>query len=67
MTPDTFLARLSALVPPPRAHTVLYYGVLSAHHPLRSAVVPSAGVDALGLFESGCGSPSVFCVCFEVP
>ncbi len=40
MTPDTFLARLCALVPPPRAHTVLYYGVLSAHHALRSAVVP---------------------------
>ena len=30
MTPHTFLARLCALVPPPRAHTVLYYGVLSA-------------------------------------
>ena len=42
MTPDTFLARLCALVPPPRAHTVLYYGVLSAHHALRSAVVPCA-------------------------
>jgi hypothetical protein len=42
MTPDTFLARLCALVPPPRAHTVLYYGVLSAHHALRCAVVPRA-------------------------
>ncbi len=42
MTPDIFLARLCALVPPPRAHTVLYYGVLSAHHKLRSAVVPRA-------------------------
>ena len=42
MTPDTFLARLCALVPPPRAHTVLYYGVLSAHHKLRSAIVPRA-------------------------
>ncbi len=42
MTPDAFLARLCALVPPPRAHTVLYYGVLSAHHALRSAVVPCA-------------------------
>ena len=40
ITPDTFLARLCALVPPPRAHTVLYYGVLSAHHKLRFAVVP---------------------------
>ena len=42
MSADTFLARLCALVPPPRAHTVLYYGVLSAHHKLRSAVVPRA-------------------------
>ena len=42
MTSDTFLARLCALVPPPRAHTVLYYGVLSAHHKLRSAIVPRA-------------------------
>ena len=42
MSPDTFPARLCALVPPPRAHTVLYYGVLSAHHELRSAVVPRA-------------------------
>ena len=40
MSPHTFLARLCALVPPQRAHTVLYYGVLSAHHALRSAVVP---------------------------
>lgn len=42
MSPHTFLARLCALVPPPRAHTVLYYGVVSAHHALRSAVVPRA-------------------------
>ncbi|MGH1347893.1 MAG: transposase [Nannocystales bacterium] len=42
MSPHTFLARLRALVPPPRAHTVLYYGVLSGHHALRSAVVPWA-------------------------
>jgi len=42
MSPHTFLARLCALVPVPRAHTVLYYGVLSAHHGLRSAVVPRA-------------------------
>ena len=35
-------AVLCALVPPPRAHTVLYYGVLSAHHKLRSAIVPRA-------------------------
>jgi len=42
MTPHALLAGLCALVPVPRAHTVLYYGVLSAHHALRSAVVPRA-------------------------
>lgn len=31
-----------ALVPRPRAHTALYYGVLSAHHALRCALVPRA-------------------------
>jgi len=46
MSPHTFLARLCALVPPPRAHTVLYYGVLSARHALRSAVVPCAEAPA---------------------
>ena len=46
MSPHTFLARLCALVPPPRAHTVVYYGVLSAHHALRSAVVPCANEPA---------------------
>ena len=40
MTLDTFLARLCALVPPPRAHTVLYHDVLAAHRAPRSAVVP---------------------------
>ncbi len=40
MTPDTFLARLCALVPPPGAHTVRYYGVLAGHHALRSRITP---------------------------
>ncbi|NRA98125.1 MAG: transposase [Planctomycetes bacterium] len=40
MRPETFVARLCALVPPPRKHTVLYYGVLSARHRLRACVLP---------------------------
>ncbi len=40
MRPETFVARLCALVPPPRKHTVLYYGVLSARHRLRACVIP---------------------------
>ncbi len=42
MTPDTFLARLCALVPPPGAHTVRYYGVLAGHHALRARIIPRA-------------------------
>ena len=40
MSPDTFLARLCALVPPPGAHTVRYYGVLAGHHARRSRNIP---------------------------
>lgn len=42
MSPHTVLARLRALVPWARAHTALYYGVLSDRHGLRSAVVRRA-------------------------
>jgi hypothetical protein len=41
LAPLAFLARLSALVPPPRHHTVRYFGVLSSHSSLRSEVVPT--------------------------
>jgi hypothetical protein len=46
MSPDKFLARLCALVPPPGAHAILYYGVLAGRHTLRSRVV-----DVLGLAQ----------------
>ena len=36
-----FVARLAALVPPPRAHTVLYHGILAPRATLRSRVVPT--------------------------
>ena len=35
-----FLARLAALVPPPRVHLVRYHGVFAPHAKLREAVVP---------------------------
>jgi hypothetical protein len=38
--PLAFIARLAALVPPPRFHLVTYHGVLAPNHPLRSKVVP---------------------------
>ena len=40
MTPVELLARLAALVPPPRYPLLRYFGVFAAHSPWRSAVVP---------------------------
>ncbi len=40
MSRDTFVARLAALVPPPRFNLVRYYGVLASQHRLRDAVRP---------------------------
>jgi hypothetical protein len=41
--PLSFIARLCALIPPPRFHMLRYAGVLAAHSTLRSKVVPVAG------------------------
>jgi hypothetical protein len=41
LPPLALIARLAALVPPPRRHTVLYCGVLSSHAASRKEVVPS--------------------------
>ena len=40
MDVDTFLARLYALVPPPRFHMIRYYGLFSSHHRLRARIIP---------------------------
>jgi hypothetical protein len=42
LTPLELIARLAALVPPPRAHRHRYYGVLAPHSPLRAAAVALA-------------------------
>jgi hypothetical protein len=36
------IARLAAIVPPPRRHTTRYFGVLSSHSALRPLIVPTA-------------------------
>jgi hypothetical protein len=36
--PEAFLARLAALIPPPRVHLVRYHGVFAPASPLRSAI-----------------------------
>jgi hypothetical protein len=42
MDPLAFIARLCALIPPPRFHMVRYHGCLAPHSKLRSLVVPRA-------------------------
>jgi hypothetical protein len=41
LAPLALIARLAALVPPPKRHLVRYFGVLSSHNASRSQVVPS--------------------------
>ena len=40
MSPQTFLAKLAGLVPPPGFHMIRYYGVLANRHHLRAHIVP---------------------------
>ena len=40
LEPLALIARFAALVPPPKRHTVRYFGVLSSHATARSEVVP---------------------------
>jgi hypothetical protein len=42
MAPQKFLAKLVALVPPPRQHQIRYFGVFAARHRLRSKIVPKS-------------------------
>ena len=44
LAPLALIARLAALVPPPRRHVVRYTGVISSHASLRSQVVPVPAV-----------------------
>lgn len=48
MTPDKFLARLCALVPPPHFHMTRYFGVFANRHHLRARIIPPSAVPALG-------------------
>jgi hypothetical protein len=41
LEPDDLLSRLAAAVPPPRWHTIRYFGVLCSHASPRSEVVPA--------------------------
>ena len=49
LEPVDFIARLAALVPPPRVHLTRFHGVLAAHAALRAAITPAGrGVGAGG-------------------
>ena len=48
LPPLALLARLAALVPPPRRHLTRYCGVLASHASLRSQVVPKPTGEAAG-------------------
>jgi hypothetical protein len=41
LEPLDFLARLAALVPPPRIHVTRYHGIFAPHHALRAAITPA--------------------------
>jgi hypothetical protein len=41
LEPVAFIARLAALVPPPRVHLTRYHGVFAANAALRAAITPA--------------------------
>jgi hypothetical protein len=46
LAPLALIARLAAIIPPPKRHVVRYSGVLSSHSSLRSQAVPVPAVTA---------------------
>ena len=44
-SPEEFLRRLAALIPPRRTNLTRYHGVFAPNHPLRSSVVPAQVVE----------------------
>jgi len=42
---QALIARLAAIVPPPRRHVTRYFGVLSSHSGLRRLIVPTAATE----------------------
>ena len=53
LAPLALIARLAALVPPSRRHTVRYFGVLASHATLRSQIVPPATLGCTALVGPG--------------
>jgi hypothetical protein len=59
LQPLAFIARLAALVPPPRRHLTRYVGVLSSHSGLRSQVVPKPSTTANAAGADRLDSPAI--------
>jgi len=48
LEPLDFIARLAALVPPPRVHLTRFHGVFAAHAALRAAITPGGRAGSMG-------------------
>jgi ribosomal protein S27E len=58
LEPLDLMARLAALVPPPRMHVTRYHGVFAPHSRLRAAVTPAGrGMSARASSTAEAGSP----------
>ena len=57
--PQSFLEKLAALIPPPRAHLVTYHGVLAPAAAMRSQIVPVPASGRRGRTGSGTVSGGV--------
>jgi hypothetical protein len=57
MTPAQFLARIAALVPPPRHPLVRFYGVWAPHHRWRSRVVTATPLMKLSTYSDPSAAP----------
>jgi hypothetical protein len=59
LEPLDLIARLAALVPPPRMHLTRYHGVFAPHSRLRAAVTPAGrGKDSKPQVEEGAEKPA---------
>ena len=55
LAPLSLIARLAAIVPPPKRHVTRYFGVLASHSKLRSLVVPQQPASAQPTAADGDG------------
>jgi len=63
MTPLEFMARLAALIPPPRHPLTRYHGVFAPHSPWRATVVPGPRLPHCRDRAQGAAEGSPECAC----